>query len=74
MQQEVFVPTLEKVGTAAVPSACPSATRRAEPAFPVACLILLFPEPALMGFFAASQVQELGNWDFSPKLALLCSA
>lgn len=27
-----------------------------------------------MGFFAASQVQELDNWDFSPKLALLCSA
>lgn len=41
---------------------------------------LLFPLPnfpiprASSNFFAASQVQELGNWDFSPNLALLCSA
>lgn len=34
-----------------------------------------FPIPrASSNFFAFSQVQELGNWDFSPKHALLCSA
>lgn len=73
MQQEGFVPALEKVGTAAVPSALPSATKRAESAFPIYRLIFLFLESAPI-FFAASQVQELGNWDFSPKHALLCSA